>query len=78
MTDDDVEQELKDFVQGQVAKNTNYSTNTARNFFKRHLLSKGDERDLENIPPAELSKIIALCLKNATKKGGDYFEPDAL
>ena len=75
---DDVDQELKDFVRGQVAKNTTYSTNTARNFFKRHLVSKGGERDLENIPPNELSRLISLCLKNATKKNGEYFEPDVL
>ena len=44
---DDVAKELKDFVRGQVAKSTTYSTSMAGNFFKRHRFSRANELDLQ-------------------------------
>ena len=44
----DVQQDL---VGGQVAKITTYSTNSAHKLCNQHLLSRGDERNLGNIPP---------------------------
>ena len=54
MITNDVQQ---DFVRGDVAKITTYSTNTAQKFLNRHFLSRGDKRNLGNIHSACVSRI---------------------
>ena len=73
--DDD---EFKDFIDKQTARNTKYSNVTSYNFFKRYFVSRGELRDVELIPPIELNKLIAHRLKEAVKSDGKFYEPDVL
>ena len=74
----DDNEDLRDFITNQEAKSTKYSNTTAKNFVKKYMMERGDEREIEDVPPEELSKIVAFCFKNAKKANGDYYEPDCL
>ena len=73
-----MEELCEDFIKAQEAKNTKYSTTTSYNFFKRKFLNSGEQREAEDIPPVELNRLVAVILKDAKKKDGTEYEPDAL
>ena len=74
----DEDEQFKEFITNQTAKNTKYSNNTSYNFFKRYFEKRGDMRQVECIPPDELNKLVAHCLKDAVKADGKFYEPDVL
>lgn len=70
--------QIREFLRGQVATSTTYGITTAHNFFKRNFESRGESREIADLPPMELNTLLALTFKDAIKLDGTPYEPSCL
>ena len=72
------EEQINNFIIEQQNKNTSIKTKRDVRYIQRYLLSLGETRNVELIPPNELDVLISTFLINVKKLDGSEYEPTSL
>ena len=72
------DEEIDKFIRKQRSQQTVYKDHTETNRLKKFCESVGKNRELENIPPVELNKILCSFFMTAKRKDGKEYEPGSL
>ena len=70
--------DFQEYIDKAKSVNTKYSETSAYNALKRFMLSLNIDTEPNNLPPAELSKLLCNFFIHGKKKDGTNFEPDSL
>ena len=70
--------DFQEYIDKAKSVNTKYSETSAYNALKRFMLSLNIDTEPNNLPPAELSKLLCNFFIHGRKKDGTNFEPDSL
>ena len=71
-------EEIDKFIREQRSQQTVYKDHTETKRLKKFCESVGENRELENIPPVELNKILCSFFMTAERKDGKEYEPGSL
>ena len=74
----DFDMEIQDYVLSQKAKNTCAKDATDENTFRLFCHSIKETRNIEDIPAAELDRVLSQFFMKAKKRDGSFYEPDTL
>ena len=72
------EEEIASFTEDQENANTKKKTVSDRRLFNEFLNSEEEERNIENIPAAELQQLAKKFVLGVRKKNGEEYEPSSL
>ena len=72
--------EIKDFLEAQVPKNTKEKTKTDLDIFKRWMKSAlpRDQRQIHEIPPNQFNQYLRSFFLTVKKQNGEEYEPESL
>ena len=72
------EKEIASFTEDQENGNTKKKTVSDLNIFNEFLNSEEEQRNIENIPAAELQQLAKKSVLGVRKKNGEEYEPSSL
>ena len=72
--------EIKDFLEAQLPKNTKEKTKTDLDIFKQWMKSAlpRDQRQIHEIPPNQLNQYLRSFFLTVKKQNGEEYEPESL
>ena len=74
----EAQDDLRSFVHGNRNKSTISKTMRETERFKQYLISEGDIREMQDIPPEEMNIYVGEFIKNLKMLNGKDYEPDSV